>query len=143
MGIEKLLSAFFMLSVMLLLCQEAAQAQSAVYVYKNTAKAEGDYMCMRGLPTIEEAEFMTQQKLVELVNDEANISKLVSTDKKGFGMVLRGILTLPDGRTMAIFGAALGCSSAKEAEAKALENMKAFNPEWKSATYRIAYQFKD
>ncbi len=121
----------------------ALHAQSAVFVYKNPNKAEGEYMCVRGMPNLRDAEFLTKQKLEELVNDDQKIIKYASTDSKGHGMVIRGIVVVGQGGKMPVFGAALGCKSFKEAESKALQNLKEFNPEWKSGEYVVVYKFKD
>jgi hypothetical protein len=119
-----------------------AQAQSAVYVYKNPQKAEGNFMCMRGLTNQQEAELLSKQKLEELVNSDRMISLYATTDKKGHGVVIKSETIIQE-KKMAIFGAALGCKSYKEAEAKALKNLKEKNTEWDGKNYTIVYKFKD
>lgn len=100
-------------------------------------------MCVRGMPNLRDAEFLTKQKLEELVNDDQKIKKYASTDKKGHGMVIRALAQTNSNQRMPIFGAALGCKSYKEAENQALHNLKEFNPEWKNGEYVVIYKFKD
>jgi hypothetical protein len=133
----------FLLTLFLAAGVSAAMAQSAVYVYQNPDAAEADYMCMRGMTDQHEAELLTRQKLEELVNNTEQIKRYASTNSKGFGAVVRTQIKLSDGRNMPIFGAALGCKSAKEAEKKAVQNLKELNPEWKGNTYLVVHQFRD
>ncbi|GAB4339469.1 MAG: hypothetical protein OHK0038_18620 [Flammeovirgaceae bacterium] len=130
------------ISIWWILLSPFAKAQSAVYVYKNPQKAEGHFMCMRGLTNQREAELLSRQKLEELVNNDKMISLYATTDKKGYGVVIKSEI-LVQGKKMSIFGAALGCKSYKEAEAKALKNLKEKNPEWSGGNYVIVYKFKD
>ncbi|MEN7549638.1 hypothetical protein AAG747_17065 [Rapidithrix thailandica] len=123
--------------------QTYSLAQSALFVYKNENKGMGDYMCMRGMPNQQEAEYLTKQKLQELVNDEQHIFKYTSTNGKGYGIVLKSSIKTEDGANLAIFGGALGCKSYKQAENLALANLRKFNPEWKGKEYVVVLKFED
>lgn len=120
----------------------SAYGQSAVYVYKNPHKGEGNYICMRGVSTQKEAEMLSKQKLEELVSNDSLIYQYASTNKKGYGIILKAEVKV-NGKTMTIYGAALGCKSYKEAEKKALENLREKNPEWKGEETKVVYKFKD
>lgn len=132
----------FILLIIKILLSVNSYGQSAVYVYKNPQTGEGNYICMRGLTTQKEAEMLSKQKLEELVNNDSLIYRYASTNKKGYGVILKAEVKV-NGKTMPIYGAALGCKSYKEAEKNALANLKEKNPEWSGGETKIVYKFKD
>ena len=120
-----------------------AQAQSAVYIYKNPNTGEGDYMFMYNMPNIEDAEFMTQEKLVELGYAEELIRKQASSNNKGYGIIIKSAVTNKYGRKFTVFGAAVGCKTKEQALREALENLKKFNPEWDGEAHDVVHKFFD
>jgi len=121
-----------------------AWGQSAVYIYKNPKTGQGDFMVVYGMPTEADAEFLAQEKLVELGYAEELVRKQESTAKKGFGMVVQSTFQNRFGRNITVYGASLGCKTKEQAEEDALSNMKKFNPEWKEGTaFTVVQRFMD
>ncbi len=116
--------------------------QSAVCIYKDSKNAVGDYMLVYGVPTAEEALILAQRKLSYLTQAGIAQSACVSTDKSGFGMVLKGEVSTSAGN-MAVFGASLGCSTPEEAEALAIKDLKHRNPEWDGKKHKVVERFQD
>lgn len=126
----------------MLLC-EIAMAQSSVYIYKNPRTGEGDYMFMYGMPTVDDAEFMAKEKLVELGYAEELVRNQASSKDKGYGLVIKSVMTNKYGKEFTIYGAALGCKSKEDAQKEALENLKQFNPEWDGKKHDVVQKFFD
>ncbi|MFT5619299.1 MAG: hypothetical protein ACI85I_002542 [Arenicella sp.] len=139
---NRILKSILVAFTLVLFCEIAA-AQSSVYIYKNPRTGEGDYMFMYGMPTIDDAEFMAKEKLVELGYAEELVRKQASSKNKGHGLIVKSILTNKYGKDFTVYGAALGCKSKEEAEKKALENMKKFNPEWNEISHSVVHKFVD
>ncbi|MGB0523338.1 MAG: hypothetical protein ACPGJS_10290 [Flammeovirgaceae bacterium] len=118
-------------------------AQSAVYIYKNPKTGEGDYMFTYGVPTIEDAEFLAQEKLIELGYTEDMIRKQASTKNKGYGLIIKSVLENKYGRRITVFGVALGCKTKEQAQREALENLKKYNPEWGGGKHTVVQRFID
>ncbi len=117
--------------------------QSAVFAYKNIQNGRSDFMSVRNMPNQTDAEFLANLKLVELVNDDLMIRKVASTGKKGHGVVIMATVELGSGKTLSVYGAALGHPSPQIAEQFAVSNMRQMNPEWKNGKYIIVQKFKD
>jgi len=121
----------------------SALAQSAVYIYKNPKTGEGDYMFAYGLPTVEDAEYLALEKLIELGYTEDLIRKQASSKSKGFGMIIRSVIENKYGRKITVFGVSLGCKTKQQAEREAMENLKLYNPEWKGGEHDVVQRILD
>lgn len=120
-----------------------AQAQSAVYIYKNPKTGEGDYMFAYGMPSIEDAEYLALEKIIELGYAEDLVRRQASTDKKGYGMIIQSVIENRYGRRIKIYGVSLGCKTKEEAESEALENMKRYNSEWSGEAHTVVQRILD
>lgn len=121
-----------------------AWGQSAVYIYKNPKTGQGDYMVVYGMPSKADAEFLAQEKLVELGYAEELIRKQDATSSKGYGIIIQSTFNNRFGRSITVFGASLGCKTKEQSEQLALENIKKFNPEWQEGTsYKTVQRFLD
>lgn len=129
--------------IVLLFFAESLAAQSAVYVYKNPKTGDGDYMFTYGMPTIDDAEFLAQEKLVEMGYPENMIRKQGSSDKKGYGLIIKSVMENKYGRRITVFGVALGCKTKEQAERESLENLKKFNPEWGGGKHTVVQRILD
>ncbi len=139
---NRILKSILVVFTLLFFC-EIATAQSSVYIYKNPRTGEGDYMFMYGMPTVDDAEFMAKEKLVELGYAEELVRNQASSKDKGYGLIVKSVLKNKYGKEFTIYGAALGCKSKEEAQKKALENMKKFNPEWDEKKHSVVHKFFD
>jgi len=120
-----------------------SQAQSAVYIYKNPNTGEGDYMFMYSMPSVADAEFMAQEKLIELGYAEELVRKQASSGKKGYGMIIKSEVSNKYGRKFIVFGASVGCKTKEQAVREALQNLKEFNPEWDGEEHEEVFKFLD
>ncbi len=122
----------------------SAWSQSAVYIYKNSKTGQGDFMVVYGMPSEADAEFLAQEKLVELGYAEELVRKQESTSDKGFGLVIQSTFQNRFGRSITVYGASLGCKTKEQAEQEALSNLKKFNPEWQEGSeFTVVQRFVD
>ena len=121
----------------------SVQAQSAVYIYKNPKTGEGDYMFANGLPSIEDAEYLALEKLIELGYAEDLVRRQASTGKKGYGLIIQSIIENKYGRKIKVYGVSLGCKTKEDAERDALENMKRYNSEWSGEEHTVIQRILD
>ena len=97
-------------------------------------------MLVYGMPTEADAEFLCQEKLIELGYAEELIIKQVSASKGGYGMVIKSTFQNRYGRSITVFGAALGCKNKEQAEKEALANLKKYNTDWVEGTEYVPVQ---
>ena len=121
----------------------SVNAQSAVHIYKNPQTGQGDFMFMYGMPSKDEAEFLSQGKLVELGYEDELIRKQNSARSKGYGLIIKSIVENKYGRKITVYGAAVGCKTREQAEREALENLRQFNPEWDNEPHTVVQRFID
>lgn len=136
----KTIKIFFLLGLAYLFLPHQMFGQGAVYIYKNPRTGEGDYMLVYGMPSEADAEFLCQEKLIELGYAEELVRKQASTSKGGYGMVIKSTFQNKYGRSITVFGASLGCKSKEQAEKEALENLQKFNNDWVSGTEYVSVQ---
>ena len=114
---------------------DQVSAQSAVCIFQDLKTGKGDYMFRYGMDNETAAKETAFKQIVELGYDSTLVSYLTSTEKKGYGLIIRSYYRAANGINVTVYGAALGQDSYEAAEDKAIENLKLNNPKWNEELY--------